>query len=227
MKIYAAGTLLGLDAGEWAAIGTWFTGLITVGLLVYAIVQIRDGRKLREDETRPFMVVDFDLRNSGLVSLDVQNIGKSAAAAVRVLLDEPIVSAKAKVDWQTNGLFKEGVPLFAPGRRMTYVIDIFHKRVEAQLPSRVSGVIEYQRAHGRTGTFREPFMIDLSAYGGALLPRKDLADLADEVQKIRKLMEDQGSQRQRLALRPLELNHIVGTRGSSVRRDEMGEPGGQ
>jgi hypothetical protein len=170
-------------------IGVWFTGLITVGLLGYAVVQIRDGRKQREDQTRPFIIVDFDFRSS-VVSLAVRNIGPSAASDVRVALDARIERSNgAAVNWQTTGLFSDGVPLFAPGRLMRFFLDEFQHRFDKQLPMQFSGVVEYKGPHGKGQPYREPFTLDLSVYETAQISAKEIADIGDELEKIRKLME--------------------------------------
>ena len=93
------------------------------------------------------------------------------------------------VKWQDSGLFATGVPLFAPGREMRFAVDVFPKRRELGLPMVVTGTVKYWRPHRRGAEICEPFRIDMAAYAEALMPPKDIADLGDELEKIRKLIE--------------------------------------
>jgi hypothetical protein len=176
---------------EWESAGVWATGLFTIGLLIYAALQLRHSQQVRDDQSRPHIVVDFHFR-SVLVALSVRNIGQTAARDVRVRLAEPLTSAAATdpaLPWQTHGLFgTEGVSLFAPGREMRFLIDTFDKRYEAKLPMSISGTVEYKRARGDE-VMCESFTIDMTPYALALVAPKDIADIGDEAEKIRKLLE--------------------------------------
>ena len=77
---------------EWEAIGVWITGLLTIGLLSYAALQLRHAREVRDDQTRPYIIVDFSFR-SVLVELSVKNIGQTPARNVRVKLADELTSA--------------------------------------------------------------------------------------------------------------------------------------
>ena len=184
-------TLLWWRTSEWESAGVWVTGLLTVGLLIYAALQLRHSRQVRDDQSRPYIVVDFHFR-SVLVALTVRNIGQTAARDVRVRLAQPLTSAAAtdpSLPWQSEGLFgPEGVSLFAPGREMRFLIDAFHKRYEAKLPASISGTVEYKRPRGDE-VLSEPFTIDMGPYALALMAPKDVADIGDEIEKIRKVFE--------------------------------------
>lgn len=176
---------------EWEAVGVWITGLVTVGLLVYAAVQIHDARGVREDDTRPYIIVDFHFK-SVMLSLSVKNIGQSPAKDVLVTLDKPITSAvMPSVEWQNSGLFKDGVSMFAPGREMRFAVDVMSDRQGAGLPTTISGTVSYSRYHNHKGDpWTEPFAIDLFAFGDALMAPKDIAWIGDEMEKIRKILAD-------------------------------------
>jgi hypothetical protein len=173
---------------EWEALGVWLTGIVTIGLLIYAVMQLREARGVRSDQTRPYVVVDFHFK-SVMVALSVKNVGQTPAKNVRVKLDEPVTSAvMPSVEWQESGLFKDGVSMFAPGREMRFALDVMSKRRERGLPMTISGAIEYGRYQGEGGPWVEPFVIDLFAYGDALMAPKDVAWIGDEMERIRKIL---------------------------------------
>lgn len=184
-------TFLWWRTSEWESAGVWITGLLTIGLLIYASLQLRHSRQVRDDQTRPYIIVDFYFR-SVMVALSVRNIGQTAARDVRVKLANVLTSAAATdstLPWQTQGLFgSEGVALFAPGREMRFLLDAFDKRYEAKLPTSISGTVEYKRAHGDE-VLSEPFTIDMTPYALALMTPKDIADIGDEAEKLRKAFE--------------------------------------
>lgn len=186
----AVRTFLGWNPEEWQAIGAVVAALLTFGLLVYAIVQVQQAKELRDEQARPFVIVDFAFR-SQLIALTVHNIGRTAAFDVKVTLDEELTSAALPhgVPWQQSALFTTGMPLFAPGREIDFALDVFSARVEADLPMTVTGTVHYWRPHRAGDPITEQFTLDLSGFTEALLPPKALPDLADEAEKVRKLIE--------------------------------------
>jgi hypothetical protein len=48
------------DAAAWGALGTWVTALIYVAILIYAVKQVGEAKRLRRAQTRPFVVVDIE-----------------------------------------------------------------------------------------------------------------------------------------------------------------------
>jgi hypothetical protein len=82
------------DWAEWAAIAAWTTVAIYVALGIFALVQVLQARKLREDQARPFLIVDFD--PGFLIYLTVANIGRTMARDVRIKFDEKLESTFAK-----------------------------------------------------------------------------------------------------------------------------------
>lgn len=115
LSIAAERSFLWWRTAEWEAVGVWLTGIVTIGLLIYAVMQLHEARGVRDDQTRPYIVVDFHFK-SVMVALSVKNIGQTPAKNVRVRLDKPVTSAvMPSVEWQESGLFKDGVSMFAPG----------------------------------------------------------------------------------------------------------------
>ena len=61
--VLAEPTFLGVRADEWSALGVWFTGLVTLGLLLYAARQLHQASQMRDEQSRPYVVVDFHGRS--------------------------------------------------------------------------------------------------------------------------------------------------------------------
>src|SRR4051794_8114074 len=135
---------------EWEAIGVCVTAALTIFLVIYAIRQLGHARRVRDEQTRPYVIVDFSFRDV-LIELSVKNIGQTAARNVRVKLADELTSAAdiKSLAWQHEGLFGDGVAMFAPGREMRYLFDRFDTRMSSGLPMSISGTINYQRHDGR------------------------------------------------------------------------------
>jgi hypothetical protein len=183
--VLAEPTFLKLTAGEWEAIGVWVTGGITIGLLWLAWRQLVHAREARNDQTRPFVIVDVDFR-SILIMLTVKNTGLTAARKVRVTFDEPLTSAATDPDWQASSAFKSGIPFMAPGRELRFFLDSYLERTEKLYPMVIKGVVKYFGPIEDVPEYEESFLIDLTTYEGTQLPEKGMHELVGEVITLRK-----------------------------------------
>lgn len=179
-------TLFGLRADAWAAIGVWATLVVSGIAAVLVLRQVIEARRLREDQTRPFVIVDVAFR-SVLVELVVKNIGATAAKNVVVHFDTKIES-KHDLGWLQSPLFATGMPLMAPGRTIRFFLDSFPARVEAGLPMVITGAVTYDSPHTarRSKPHTETFEIDLNVYRQSLLTERGIPDLVKQVEDLRK-----------------------------------------
>jgi hypothetical protein len=75
----------------WAA---WATVAIYLPLGIFAWIQVLQARKLREEQARPFVIVDFEA--GFLVYLTVENTGRTMARDVPIQFDKPLESTFSK-----------------------------------------------------------------------------------------------------------------------------------
>lgn len=74
------GTLWGVDWVAVEAIATVVTAVILLATLLFAAGQVAQARRLREDQTRPYVVVDIEpSRTHPFADLYVVNLGATAA----------------------------------------------------------------------------------------------------------------------------------------------------
>jgi hypothetical protein len=186
VNVLAAPTFLNLRADAWAAIASWATLTISLAAAVFVYHQLREARLLREEQSRPFLIVDVALR-SIIVELVIRNIGATAATNVIVFFDEPVTSSRANgVAWSTTPLFTTGMPLMAPGRIIRFFLDTLPGRESAGLPMTLRGRVTYRSAGPRPRTYTETFDINLEVYRQSLIPEKGLPELVKEVEILRK-----------------------------------------
>jgi hypothetical protein len=63
--------------------------LVLIAAAVFAWRQVKEARELREEQNRPFVVVDVQSDPGSLVYLEVVNMGTSLARDVKIKIEPP------------------------------------------------------------------------------------------------------------------------------------------
>jgi hypothetical protein len=105
-----------VKATDWAAVtawAAWATVAVYVVLGIFAWIQVLQARRLREEQARPFVIVDFD--PGFLVYLTVENIGRTMARDVSIHFDkalESTLSGPREID--ESPLLRKPIPTLPP-----------------------------------------------------------------------------------------------------------------
>jgi hypothetical protein len=162
--------------------------VILVAAALYARAQVREARVLREDQARPFVVVDFDISAPPTIRLAISNIGKTVARDVRVRFDPPLRSSLDKEDERVADLpmLNQPIPTMPPGKVYSTLFDVF---IHAELPGRYEATVSYRGDQGREYP-PDTYPLDLGLYAG-IIPdwQKTTKDLHEELQKIARTLE--------------------------------------
>lgn len=175
---------------DWAAIAAWaawVTVAIYIVLGLFAWRQVGEARKLREEQARPFVVVDFE--PGFLVYLTVENLGRTMARDISIHFDKPLESTlPGRRELDESPLFREPIPALPPGKKIRVLFDQFNARLDAGLPLTYDVKLSYR---GPTGgkEWEHPYRLDLGMYLGSALPPKGIPELVTEVENIRKEIE--------------------------------------
>jgi hypothetical protein len=175
---------------DWAAVtawAAWATVAVYIGLGIFAWIQVLQARRLREEQARPFVIVDFE--PGFLVYLTVANLGRTMARDVSIRFDKPLestLSGPHEID--ESPLFREPIPTLPPGKKIRVLFDQYAARMEAELPLTYDVTLRYKGPTGKK-EWEHPYRLDLGMYLGSALPPKGLPELVDEVEKIRKELE--------------------------------------
>lgn len=174
----------GLDNATWTAIAAWVTVGIYFLLGGFAFVQVLQARKLREEQARPFVVVDFEL--GFLVFLTVENLGRTLARDVTIRFNRPLDSTlPGPHDFDESPIFRgEPIPVLPPGKQVRVLFDQAAARLESDLPRSYEVQVRYRGPFGQKYP-PDTYRLDLGVYSGSQLPRKGLPELVDEAKKIR------------------------------------------
>lgn len=159
--------------------------LVVLVALVYARRQVIEARSLREAQTRPFVVIDFDvLRLRPMIYLVITNHGPTIARNVRFVFDPPLSSSFDDDHDTVSGvrLLTDGMPTLAPGTEIPILFDSFINRGNER-PDAYRITVTYDGEGQRS--YEDVLLIDLGVYRNLhYIDRKDMHHVATELKAI-------------------------------------------
>jgi hypothetical protein len=189
LAVMPIAAVLWTDVGAFAILAAQLLVLVVAAIVAWR--QVGEARKLREEQTRPFVVLDFDAHEV-LIYLTLKNLGTTLARNVRVTV-EP--SFKSALDDHTERLaalqmFTErGIPTLAPGKEFGTLFDVATQRKPENdpsgkgLPDVYVAHIQYEDPAGRR--FAEDVILDLGVYWGLqYVKESDLGDIRRELKAL-------------------------------------------
>lgn len=184
--------LAGLSATAWAAIAAWVTLVVLTTTAILGWRQLREAVRLRQEQSRPWVVVDFDTPNAWLIDLTIQNVGKTTAKDVRLEFDPPPQRAIEEKRSEERGRFadtalvKEGLSTLPPGKTVRAFFDSAIERKDSGLPDSYSVTVTYTDSAGR-GMPPDHYVLDFKAlWGIEFVDRKGLHELAESMENLHK-----------------------------------------
>ncbi|SRR6266536_1286654 len=199
----AKGATTGTNWPAVAAWAAWATVGIYVVLGLFAWRQVHEARKLREEQARPFVIVDFE--PDFLVYLTVENLGRTMARDVSIQFGKPL---ETTLELDETPLFREPIPTLPPGKKIRVLFDQFPARLEAGLPLTYDVDVSYKGPTGKK-PWKDTYRLDLGMYVGSALPPKGIPELVTEVENIRKEIKKwQGSNLHGLLVRNIDQRQL-------------------
>jgi hypothetical protein len=181
------------SAPNWTEIVT--AALVAAQLVVLVVAalvawsQAKEARRLREDQSRPFVVMDVDYLPSSLLFLFVKNIGTSLARDVRIAVDPPLTTSLDFDMGAIKMLGDDGIPTLAPGKELRTLFDMGFRRHEAGLPLLYSVTITYTDDRGER-TFSESTFLDIEQYTHMrFVERKDIHNVYKAMEKMQRTFD--------------------------------------
>jgi hypothetical protein len=165
-----------------------------LGVLVVAAIfawrQVKEARVLREEQNRPFVVVDFDCEQGYMMYLEVVNMGTSLARDVSIEIDPPLESA---IDIEVGKLkmLNEGIATLAPGKRYRTFFDMGFRRAEAEHDYTMNHTaqVRYKDEKGKR-TFDETLNLDMDQYMHMnTITRRGIHDVHKQLEAIQKTLK--------------------------------------
>lgn len=118
-------------ASAWAA---WATVLVAVAAALFAYFQVRDARKLREEQAAPYVVAYMEVagRTFGVIDFVVKNLGATGAHDITVTFNPEPTTTKGGESPVPFPYPKE-IPFLAPGQEWRAAWDFGPQRQKAGL----------------------------------------------------------------------------------------------
>jgi hypothetical protein len=155
VAFFEAGGVLASAPWHWTS-ATW-AGLTFVVLTAAALIgwwQVRESRRLREAQARPFVIVDLEVGTT-IAELKITNIGRMLARDVSFRFEPRIQSSWDSDPGQTplaeTNLLTKGIPSLPPGKVIRTLFDRIPDRLEEGLPDDYEVEVTYR------GPFRKRF----------------------------------------------------------------------
>jgi hypothetical protein len=161
--------------------------LVLVSAAVFAWYQLREARDLREEQGRPFVVIDIEGGRPTLFDLVVKNTGRTIARDVRFVFDPPLESSMDHVTVDGLKMFRDGISTLAPGKEIRTLFDSGPSRYEAKLPDVYAVSVTYSGRRGKP--YHERVDLDFGLYWNRMyVTVRDLHDVHKELSGIHQEM---------------------------------------
>lgn len=162
--------------------------IVLIAAAIFAWRQVNEARELREEQNRPFVVVDFDVEGGYLTFLEVSNMGTSLARDVRIEIDPPLASA-SDVDMSNLKMLNEGIATLAPGKKYRTFFDMGFRRADSDLPTNYTAKVRYWDEK-RKRPFDETLNLDLDLFMNLkTITRHDAHDIHKRLEEIRNIFK--------------------------------------
>jgi hypothetical protein len=163
----------GVSQVGWQALAA-LTGIATLLIAAAAAVvaynQFRVNQVTRDDQSRPYVIADFEPSQAGIVLTDfvIRNIGKTPALDVQIRLTPPPARANETTNFPLARarIISGTLPMMAPGRELRLFFDSMPERYSAELPMSFEAKITYKNSKGKS--FAETATVDMDSARGSL-----------------------------------------------------------
>lgn len=178
-----------ISTATWTAAGTWATCIVLLATLLYVVKQLREAKRLRREQFRPWVTVSFHFR-SNVAFIRIKNLGNTAARKVTLTFDPELVTTRSEGIGEVTMLSKE-TPVLVPGDERLLLLDSVPDRLGSELPRRHTAHVSYSDHRGQKLPAEE-FVLDFSLLDGTRILDKGVHDLVEEAIKIRKAVSSSG-----------------------------------
>jgi len=181
-----------LRANGWLT--DWLLLLVAIITAWFALSQLRQARRVQDEQARPYVVAGIRRVTGGIVELYVKNLGATAAFNVHMTSDPALTSVTAP-DFTTFDV----IPSLVPQEEWSTIWEErAHERKQAEAPDRFDIIITYEgsainrswirKLMNRPGPrFADQYIIDWTPFWPTtFIQHKDMDDLVTAVREIQK-----------------------------------------
>lgn len=192
------------------AMATAVTAAVSLALGGFAFLQLRDARQVRHEETRPYVQIDFEVKQH-MVYLRLQNLGRTAARNLSFKSVPPLESSMDRGDRHGPSRFLDRQwPSFAPGKDITSIFDSAITTL-ADHNARPTGYKVTASYDDSTGMhFDDVSVLDIESYRGRHFTReKTIDDVAQALERIQESLQAMQHHRSALVVYTKTLDEVL------------------
>lgn len=209
-------------ADEWQAIWGALTFAVAVIAAIVALSQHRDSIRSRQEQTRPYVSVDYHFIAGTAVTIEVKNTGLTAAKDIRCAWSKPpIADSPRSQDAIDRALVNGRIPFLAPGRSIRFLVGAFDQSLEPRLTTVRSTYL----GSGDNRTWESESVLDLDQWAQTLADRdpyesivRPLKDLATAAARNRRFADPIGDAAESLRLYLEATPEVSAARRAEARR---------
>jgi hypothetical protein len=151
-------------AEDWTAAAAWVTASVAVAAGATAAVQLREARRLRLEQSQPYVVVFMEASQAddSFIDLVIRNFGSTAATDVRVQID-PRPRRIATGEGKEEVWLPDRLPVLVPGQEWRTLFDSTHQRFETDLPQNHHATVRFKDS-GQSREFVYDFELHWEPY---------------------------------------------------------------
>jgi len=179
-----------LLASAWLMPWDWsssdWSGLTFLAVIVGAYVawrQVSEARRLREEQARPFVVIDFHAVANFFIEVRITNLGTTLAYDAQFKFDRPPTSTHEDRNLANLNLFRNGIPSLAPGKEFVFFFDTYPDRIEKDLPMSYEVHVTYTDPSGKGYSDRAVLDLDIY-YDSGGITQHGLHDVHKQLKRI-------------------------------------------
>ena len=172
---------------------TFFATLATLLVAMLTFLNIHLTKKTvdemkatRISQTRPYMIVDFDIREgTQIIDLVIRNLGKGVAKEPKFAFDPPLQDSRGRI-LSEMPLFKGKLDFVPPDKEIRQIFDsaLSYFGVTPELPTTFDVSISYFDEK-KENEFKDSMKLDLSIYKGlTYIKEKNIGDVVKQLEKI-------------------------------------------
>jgi hypothetical protein len=175
---------------------TWLPAWLTLGVLITAAVvawlQVKESRRLRAIQVRPYVDVDFDVTRPPMIYLVIRNTGSGRATDVQVTFDPPLKSSlDLEGDDRVASFVGHPWPSLVPGKRIETLFDSAIARLAdaSPFPLRYTVTVSYSAPDFPGQKFVDRYELDIGSYRNMHYSQKrGLDEIAKALDDLRVLI---------------------------------------
>ena len=135
-----------------ATISTFLAAISSVA----SLIQATELQRIREDQTRPYVLAYFDTQGSSIIFV-IENIGNSPAINLTIKFNPPPIDFQ-KRPLNTISIFERPISFLAPGKSLKQFIHVGFNHFESN-PEKLDVSLEYSGTNNQL--FTETYQSDL------------------------------------------------------------------